>query len=250
MKTKTILTSLLLLIFVVPNVFGSFLRLDGTLVSQTKQAVLIVAGKITDVHSDHYYGAIFTDVTITVSKVLKGKPNIDKNTVRFRIPGGESAGEGSWHSNVIDFPKGGEGIFFIIKRTWGNGWPYYDGLYPIMHPLYPQIRRVFNIKDGKTSEIARFHLHFYEEDYDMYLPVELAYRFIETAVKAPEEVSLLEEKIRPIQARPIQDLVKLRRKRKVESPNFLSMLDSELTIIEKIIKQRETNSANKREDTK
>ena len=245
MKMKTVLTSLLLWItLAVQAVLSSFVIGEDTIAKQTDQAVLIVAGKITDVQSDHLYGRIYTDVTITVSKILKGKPNIDKNTVRFRVEGGTSAGETEWVSTVVDFPLGDELILFIEKRT-GDDWEqFYDGLYPIMYPPYPKIRTVFNIADGKTYEIARFHLAFYKEKYSLHLPLELAFRFIENAVKAPEKVALLEEKIRPI-----QDDKKHRHNRQIESPEFLSMLDSELTTIEKIIKQREANDANKKNDT-
>ena len=236
MKTKIVLTSLFLLTLAVQTVLSSFVVGEDTIAKQTEQAVLIVAGKITDVQSDHLYGRIYTDVTITVSKVLKGKPNIDKNTVRFRAEGGTSAGETEWVSTVVDFPLGDELILFIEKRT-GDDWEqFYDGLYPIMYPPYPKIRTVFNIADGKTYRVARFHLAFHKEKYSLHLPLELAFRFIENSVKAPEEATLLEEKIRPI-----QDDKKHRHNRRIESPEFLSMLDSELTNIEKIIKQRKAN---------
>ena len=68
----------------------------------------------------------------------------------------------------------------------------------------------------------------------MKLPVEVAFRLIEYAVKAPEAVALLEEKIRPIKdMRKPENLGN----QKVESPQFLSMLESELTIIEAKIKE-------------
>ena len=237
MKTKTVLSSLFLwLILAVQAVFSSFLAGDATIVKQTERAVLIVAGEITDVQSAHLYGVIYTDVTITVSKVLKGKPNIDKNTVRFRVEGGTSAGIVEWVSTVVDFPLGEELILFITKRTWDD-WEHYDGLYPIMYPLYPQINTVK--VDGETYQVAAFRLAFYKEKYSLHLPLELAFRFIEVAVKAPEEVALLEEKIRPI-----QDNKKHRYDRRIESTHFLSMLESELTTIEIIIKQREANKAN------
>ena len=116
---------------------------DGTstLVSQAKQAALIVAGKVSDIQYV-YRDDIYTDVTITVSKTLKGQPNIDKDTVRL----------------------------------------------------------------------------------------------IEYAVKAPEAVALLEEKIRPIKDRRKPEN---QGKQKVESSEFLSMLESELTIIEAKIKETE-----------
>jgi hypothetical protein len=68
------------------------------------------------------------------------------------------------------------------------------------------------------------------------LPVAISFQFTENAVKAPEEVALLEEKIRPI-----KDIRKPenRGKQQVESPGFLSMLESELTKIETKIKEKE-----------
>ena len=82
MKTKIVLAALCLcLTLTAQKGFGIFLSGDNTLVSQTKQAVLIVAGKVSDIQY-LYRGDIYTDVTITVSKTLKGQPNIDKDTVR------------------------------------------------------------------------------------------------------------------------------------------------------------------------
>ena len=93
MKTRIILTSLLLcLTLTVQAVFGSSYRhSDDTIVARTKESVLIVAGKVTDLQYVELDGSIYTDVTITVSKVLKGEPNIDDKTVRFRVEGGRGA---------------------------------------------------------------------------------------------------------------------------------------------------------------
>ena len=229
MKTRITLTSLLLyLTLTSANVFGSFYRpADDTIVGRTKRSVLIVAGKVTDVQSDHLYGAIYTDVTITVSKALKGEPNIDKNTVRFRVEGGTSAGEGEFVSTVREFPIGDELILFIYKRDWRD-WAY-NGLYPMMH-CYPKIVKLK--VDGQTHEVVWFHLSFFGDQYSMNLPVELAFRFIENAEKAPEEVALLEEKIRAI--KDIQA-----KEHEVSSAMFLLMLKWELTKIEARIKAKE-----------
>ena len=230
MKTRITLTSLLLhLTLTAVNVFGSFyIPADDTIVGRTKRSVLIVAGEVTDVQSDHLYGAIYTDVTITVSKVLKGEPNIDKHTVRFRVEGGTSAGEGEFVSTVREFPIGDELILFIYKRDWRD-WAY-DGLYPMMH-CYPEI--VTEQVDGQTHKFVWFHLSFFRDRYSMKLPVELAFRFIESAEKTPEAVALLEEKIRAI--KDIQA-----KEHEVSSAMFLSMLEWELTKIEARIKAKES----------
>ena len=109
----------------------------------------------------------------------------------------------------------------------------------MMYPFPPQIGQV-NV-DGQTHTVAQFRLAFLEEKYSMNLPVETAFRFIEAAVKAPDEVSLLEEKIRPIQA---INMERLRNPKPIESPKFLAMLEEELTKIEALIKEREAQNKN------
>lgn len=242
MKTKVVLAVLLLCLAVtVQKGFGCFLAGDDTLVSQTKRAVLIVAGKVSEIqYVQPNGGYIYTDVTITVSKTLKGQPNIHKDIVRFRIEGGigihpvNGKMVGSLVSTVPNFEVGQELILFLQRRTWGNGWSFYDGLYPLVYPPYPKIYTLE--ENGKEYQVARFHLVFFEQTYLLKLPLEVAFRLIENAVKAPEEVSLLEKEIRPI-----KDIRKPenRGKQKVESPEFLSMLESELTKIEAKIKEKE-----------
>ena len=185
-------------------------------------------------------GDIYTDVTITLSETFKGQPNIDENTVRFRIEGGigihpvNGKMVGSLVSDVPTFKVGQELIIFLQRRTWGDGWSFYDGLYPLVHPPYPKINTLK--ENGKEYKIAQFSLALFKQAYLLKLPVEVAFRLIEYAVKAPEEVALLEEKIRPI-----KDIQKPenRGKQQVESPEFLSMLESELAKIEAKIKEKE-----------
>ena len=235
MKTKVVLAALFLCLAVTtPKGFGSFLSGDDTLVSQTKRAVLIVAGKVSDIQYAYNSGYIYTDVTITVSKTLKGQPNIDKDTVRFRIEGGIWGNTLSEVSTTPKFKLGQELIIFLEKRTLDDWLEFYDGLYPIAHPPYPKI---YTLREaGEEYKVALFSLGFFKEDYHLKLPVKVAFRLIENAVKAPEEVALLEEKIRPI-----KDIRKPenRGNQKVESPDFLSMLESELTKIETKIKEKE-----------
>ena len=242
------LTSLLLLTLAVPAALGIYLEGEDTIVKQTKEAVLIVAGKITDVQyvqPDMSKFRVFTDVTMDVSRVLKGEPNIDDRTVRFRIGGGIGIhpvnGEVCEYeiSDNLEFITGDEMILFIIKRTWGNGWAFYKGLYPTMYPLPPRI--VDATANGQTQSVAQFHLGFFREKYTMNLPVEIAFRFIEAAVKAPDETSHLEEKVRPIQA---ITMARLQDPPAIESQKFLDMLDEELTKIEALIKEREAQDEN------
>ena len=237
MKTKIVLAALFLcLVLTVQKGFGIFLSGDNTLVSQTKQAVLIIAGKVSDIQYV-YRDDIYTDVTITVSKTLKGQPNIDKNTVRFRIEGGVWGNTLSEISTVPKFKVGQELILFLEKRTWGTGWSFYDGLYPLVYPPYPKINTLK--ENGKEYTVAHFYLAFFKEEYLLKLPLDVAFRLIENAVKAPEEATRLEEKIRPI-----KDIQKPenRGKQQVESPEFLSMLELELTKIEAKIKEKESRA--------
>ena len=237
MKTKIVLAALFLcLVLTVQKGFGIFLSGDNTLVSQTKQAVLIIAGKVSDIQYV-YWDDIYTDVTITVSKTLKGQPNIDKNTVRFRIEGGVWGNTLSEISTVPKFKVGQELILFLEKRTWGTGWSFYDGLYPLVHPPYPKINTLK--ENGKEYTVAHFYLAFFKEKHLLKLPLDVAFRLIENAVKAPEEVTRLEKKIRPI-----KDIQKPenRGKQQVESPEFLSMLELELTKIEAKIKEKESRA--------
>ncbi|MCZ6678037.1 MAG: hypothetical protein O7E52_12380, partial [Candidatus Poribacteria bacterium] len=77
------------------------------------------------------------------------------------------------------------------------------------------------------------------QKYSLKLPLDVGFRLIENALKAPEEVALLEKKLRPI-----KDIRKPENqgKQKVESPEFLSMLESELTKIEAKIKEKEAKN--------
>jgi hypothetical protein len=106
-------------------------------------------------------------------------------------------------------------------------------LYPLVYPPYPKINTLK--ENGKEYKVAQFYLAFFKQEYLLKLPLDVAFRLIENAVKAPEEVALLEEKIRPI-----KDIWKPenRRKQQVESPEFLLMLESELTKIETKIKEK------------
>ena len=242
MKTIITLTSLCLTL-TAANVFGSFYRPDDdTIVGRTKRSVLIVAGKVTDLQyvEPDLGGYIYTDVTITVSKVLKGEPNIDEKTVRFRVAGGiMEDGSAQWVSTVREFPMGEELILFIVKRNWRD-WAY-DKLYPMMH-CYPEI--VTEQVGGQTHKVIWFHLSFWEDEYSIKLPVELAFRLIENAIEAPEAVALLEEKIRAIKdiqkekIRAVKDTQ--RKEHEVESSTmFLSMMEWELTQIEARIKNKD-----------
>jgi hypothetical protein len=245
MKTQVFLATLLFFLTVtVQTGFGVILSGDYTLVNQTKKAVLVVAGEVSDiqyVQPDLSKGDIYTDVTITVSETLKGKPNIEKNTVRFRIEGGIGIDPltgkviGSLLSDVPTFELGQELVIFLEKRWWDE-WTFYDGLYPSVYPP----ASVYTLKENeKEYQVAQFLLAFFEQDYLLKLPLNVAVRLIQDAIKAPEEVALLEKKIREI-----KDIRKPenRVKQKVESSDFLLMLESELTQIEQIIKERERNN--------
>ena len=247
MKAKVLFALLLFFLAVTAQKgFCSVLADDYTIVNQTRKAVLIVAGRVSDiqyVQPDLNKGNLYTDVTITVFKTLKGKPNIDKDMVRFRIEGGigvdPSTGEiiGSSLSHVPTFEMGQELIIFLQKRWW-DAWPFYDELYPLIYPH--AIASIYTLKEnGKEYKVAEFLLAFFKQEYLLKLPLDVAFRFIQNTIKAPGEVALLEEEIREI-----KDIRKKenREKQKVESPEFLSMLQSELTKIEKIIKEKERNN--------
>jgi hypothetical protein len=246
MKTKVYFAALLFCLSIIAqNGLGIILAGDYTLVNQTKNAVLVVAGEVSDiqyVQPDLSKGDIYTDVSITVSKTLKGKPNIDKDTVRFRIEGGIGidpfTGEaiGSDLSDVPTFEVGQELIIFLEKRWWDEWTLFYNGLYPAIHSPHP----IYTLEEnGKKQKIAGFYFALFKEKYVLNLPLDLAFRLVQDAVKAPEEVTFLEKKIREI-----KDIRKPenRRKQKVESPAFLSMLQSELTSIEAKIKEKEKNN--------
>ena len=242
-KTKIFLATLLFgLVVNAPKGFCIILAEDYTLVSQTKKAVLVVAGEVSDIQYVQG-GYIYTDVTVTVSKVLKGKPNIDKDTVRFRIEGGIGISPfngkkiGSYLSDVPTFKVGQKLILFLQRRTWSESWSFYDGLYPLIVSPAPSIYEVK--ENGKAYDVVQLNLAFFGEHYLLHLPLKLAFRLIQNAIKAPKEVSVLEKEIREI-----KDIRKPenRVKRKVEDAEFLSMLQSELTWIEEIIKEREKDA--------
>ena len=243
MKTKIVLASLFLcLALATQEGFGVFLVDDDTIVSQTTQATLIVAGTVSDIQYTQpnlKVGRIYTDVTINVSKTLKGKPNIDEDTVRFRIEGGigihpvNGKPTISEYSSTPKFKLGEERIIFFYKRTLDDWEKFYNGLYPIPFPPPPRIEKV----QGAEGEykIARFYLAFYRERYRLNVPVDIAFRLIENAIKAPEDLTLLEEKIRPL-----KDITLVENRGKtVETEKFLSMLKTELAKIETKIKETE-----------
>jgi hypothetical protein len=240
MKTKVFLATLLFcLVVTAQKGFCIILAKDYTLVNQTKKAVLVVAGEVSDIqYVQPDNGYIYTDVTIAVSKVLKGKPNIDKDTVQFRIEGGIGISPvtgkmvRSILSDVPTFEIGQELIVFLEKRWWDE-WTFYDGLYPSVYPP----ASVYTMKENENEyRVAEFLLAFFEQKYILRLPLDVASRLIQNAVKAPEAVDLLEKRIREI-----KDIRKPenQKKQKVESPEFLLMLQSELTQIDAKIKEKE-----------
>ena len=239
--------------------YGSFVAVDTTIGSQTEDAVLIVAGKVSDIRYVDYRGRIYTDVTLTVSKTLKGQPNIDKQIVRFRIEGGPGWVGGETVSGVRTFNMDQELILFFYKRetdTLNEGLSFYDGLYPFMSEPYPEIVKA----EGKEeNKIVRFSLYSSadRQGYALNIPVDIAFRLIENAIKAPEDVAVLEEKVRRIKLeqwnRYIKDIKKPIKRREdlwemlkqwqaVEPEDFLLMLDEELTKIETKIKDRENKT--------
>ena len=145
----------------------------------------------------------------------------------------------SFVSDIPTFKVGQELIIFLQRRTWGDGWSFYDGLYPLIHPPYPKIST--QEENGEEYKVAQFYLALFRQKYRLKLPVEVAFRLIENAVKAPEDVALLEAEIRPT-----KDIQRSENQgeQQVESPEFLSMLESKLTEIEAKIRERE--SANER----
>ena len=131
MKTKIVFASLFLcLMLSTQKGFGVFVAGDDTLVNQTKQAILIVGGKVSSiqyVQPNLNRARVYTDITIAVSKVIKGRPNINQNTVKFRIEGGrgiEPSNGRVFIEEVSTTPKfkiGQELILFLQKRTWDDG---------------------------------------------------------------------------------------------------------------------------------
>jgi hypothetical protein len=250
MNAKRFVTLILILsLFICLTLFTdeglcAFVAGDNRLVSQVEKSVLIVAGKVSDIQSvqpDLGLARVYTDVTIGVSKSLKGKPNIDEDTVRFRLEGGMGIHPNGkvFQSEVSTTPKfklGQEVILFIIERIDDRWAGFYDGLYPSVYPPYPTVST--HQENGKDVKVALFHLGFYREKYILNVPIDVAFRLIELAIKAPEDVAILEERIRPI-----KDIMKPEnRVIQVESSDFLSMLDSELTKIEDKIKEQEAHN--------
>ena len=147
MNAKRFVTLTLLFLFIAlltQSGYGSFLVDDDTLLNITKESVLIVAGKVSDiqyVQPDLKTGNVYTDVTIAVSKTLKGSPNINENTARFRIEGGLGIHPVNGKvfidevSAVPKFQLEQELILFLRKRTVGNWEKFYDGLYPELTPI-------------------------------------------------------------------------------------------------------------------
>ena len=240
MKTKIVLAGLFLcLALATQEGFGVFLVDDDTILSQTKQAVLIVAGKVSVtqyVQPDMRIARVYTDVTIAVSKTFKGTPNINKNTVRFRVEGGMGIPPKTgkmFLEEVSSTPKkfevGQELILFLVTRSLDGWGSFYDGLYPIAFPPYPEIHSV-----DENSKVARFRLAFFDEHYRLNVPVEVAFRLIKNAIDAPEDFAVLEQKIRPL-----KDVQRLEnRDDDVEAADFLLMLNTELTKIEAKIAER------------
>jgi hypothetical protein len=245
MKTKVVLASLFLcLTLATPKGFGAFVAGDNTLVSQTNEAVVIVAGKVSSiqyVQPDLNVARVYTDVTITVSRAIKGRPNINNNTVRFRIEGGTGIHPANGRvfmervSTTPEFKVGQELILFLVKRTLDDWTAFYNGLYPLVYPPYLTVKT--HRENGNEVKVVNFHLGFYNDKYSLNVPMEVAFRLLDTAIKAPDDVASLEERIRPIKdiQRPENQTTQ------IESENFLSMLESELTKIEAKIEARETS---------
>lgn len=245
MKTKMFLVALgLALTLFVQQGFCSFIVDDDTIVSQTKQATLIVIGKVSStqyVQPDLKVARVYTDVTIDVSKTLKGKPNINENTARFRIEGGigiEPTNNRMFIEEVSTTPKfnvGQEVILFLETRVLDDWEKFYNGLYPLLYPPYPTIEEVQG--DNGEYKLARFYLAFYNIKYRLNVPLDVATRLLENAIKAPEEFTILEEKIRPLKNLDREE----NQGKEVEPEDFLLMLGMELVKIEDVIKERENS---------
>lgn len=246
MKTKMLLATLIFaLTLVVQQGFCIFIVDDDTILSQTKQATLIVIGKVSGmqyVQPDPRIARVYTDVTIDVSKTLKGIPNIDEDTARFRIEGGigiEPTNNRVFIETVSTTPKfeiGQEVILFLETRVLNDWESFYDGLYPLLYPPYPTIEEVQG--DNGEYKLARFYLAFYEIKYRLNVPLDVATQLLENTIKAPEEFAILEEKIRPLKNLEREE----NQGKEVEPEDFLLMLGSELAKIEDAIQERENNN--------
>ena len=145
MKVKCFVT--LTLLFILPLVYTMF-AIGGGIIQEPfstymKRAELIFIGTLTNkqhFHNEATNGSV-TDLTFDVDKLVEGKPNIDKDTVTFCIPGGEgihpATGEyvehwssmGQEHAHL---EVGDQVIMFLESNSHIAKWmPRHGGLHPL-----------------------------------------------------------------------------------------------------------------------
>ena len=134
---KKCLAGIALSLFVLTSTYAEA-KSDYSLLRAFKLSELIVSGTVKNqiyVYRDGMLGGrvrmITTDVVIEVDEVLKGKPNIDKDTVKFMVYGGQGLDEHGnvYWANVSSEPKFviGEKVLIMLGTSddpYFNGYPY------------------------------------------------------------------------------------------------------------------------------
>lgn len=86
----------------------------------TRQADVVVVGKVSDVRSawNHEKTRIMTTVTVAVDEVIKGTGG--SGTIAVVTPGGEVDGVGEYYSHMARFRKDEEVVVFARKDNEGR----------------------------------------------------------------------------------------------------------------------------------
>ena len=163
---------------------------------------IVVRGRVTNIEGvwrDNIDVNITTDVTITVSEIIKGTPNAGKDTVKFMIEGGTctdpSTGEERilYASGVPTFELNEEVLLFLFN---GESDSFYDN-YPY-GKMYPY-RETYGVSKIVNDEVVMAYLLSETNDSDMKLvkfPVNLAVNLCKTAVIDKDAAIRLEKNIK------------------------------------------------------
>ncbi len=106
--------SLLILIPLILHAQPKLLKVDPL----TKEAEVIVVGKVGKLSSEWNKDKIETQVSVSVGQTIKG--NFSEKTIVVVVPGGERDGVGEWYSHTARFNPDEDVVLFAKRDNTGK----------------------------------------------------------------------------------------------------------------------------------
>lgn len=182
--------------------------------NMVKHTDLIVHGKVVDtefVFREHITSKYTTDITIAVDSVVKGTPNINKNTVKFMIEGGSGIHPRTGADLTVeaghspDFEIGETVLLFLRKSKRVEMNIPHDGYYVFYGRLGK--RKVERNKVSIPYTFKRYIIDEYDGELTgkyidtkkyIKLPVDLVIDIGKASLESYDSVVPLEDKIREV----------------------------------------------------